>query len=341
LELDPAYALAYAGLGNTYSQRALKFGFSADWLDSAIEASNKAISLDPSLSEGYKALGLCYETKGWFRKARTAYEKAIELNPDYSDALSNLGIAYYLTGEPDRALLVLKRALLTAVPGNEALDYARIGRAYLLLNDLKRTVEWSNKGLEIEPGISWRTNLAHDNLVQIHLLKGEYQQARDQVQKVISIVPNRLGGMQLAGLVEIWAGDYLKAKEYYQKALRASSLENIDKISLGYIFFKMGNKEEALKLFSEAERETERVIQQGAENPNLHMKMAIIKSLQGKKPDAYNWLEQAVEMGWRWYAWSLKDPRLEHLHEDSQFQEIMAKVKAMVDKMRKIVQKEL
>ena len=342
LELDPAYALAYAGLGNAYSQKALKFGFPRDWLDSAIEASNKAISLDPSLSEGYKALGLCYGAKGWWQKARNSYERAIELNPNNWDALSNLGGDVYSdTGEPAKALIVLKKALPITQPAHLPLVYYRVGKAYLYLNELEKAVEWLNKCLEIEPGITWQNYLAHLRLVQTHLLKGEYQRARDQVQKVLSVDPNHLGGMQLAGMVEIWAGDYLKAKEYYQKALQASSLENIDTISLGYIFFKTGNKEEALKLFNEGELKTEKAMQQGDESPSLRIGMAVVKSLQGKKSEAYKWLEQAIDMGWRWYAWSLKDPLLEYLHKDSKFQEMMTKVKAMVDEMRKSVEKEL
>jgi protein kinase/serine/threonine-protein kinase len=347
LELDPAYALAYAGLGNAYSQKALMSGFPMDWLDSAIEASNKAISIDPNLSEGFKALGLSYEARSWPQKARDSYERAVELNPNYCDALQGLGNVYSDTGEPAKALIVLKKALPIAAPAMLPNLYYGVGKAYLYLNELEKAVEWLNKCLEIQPGIT--LDRAHTRWVQAHLLKGEYQRARNQVQKVLSVDPNNLGGMQLAGMVEIWAGDYLKAKEYYQKALQASSVENtglalfssLCRISLGYISLKMGNKEEALRLFNEAEQETEKAMQQGDDYPSLRIEMAIIKSLQGKKSDAYEWLEQAIDMGWRWYAWSLKDPLLEYLHKDSQFQEMMTKVKAMVDEMRKSVEKEL
>jgi len=33
LKLDPHYALAYAGLGDCYGQRAIKFGFGGEWID--------------------------------------------------------------------------------------------------------------------------------------------------------------------------------------------------------------------------------------------------------------------------------------------------------------------
>ncbi|HEY4643370.1 MAG TPA: protein kinase, partial [Bacteroidota bacterium] len=55
LDLDPNYALAYAGLGDAYGQRVQRFGFAEGWLDSAVAVTDKAISIDPNLAEAYKA----------------------------------------------------------------------------------------------------------------------------------------------------------------------------------------------------------------------------------------------------------------------------------------------
>jgi len=60
LERDPGFALAYAGLGDAYAQRALRFGFPPSWLESSLQMSRKAITLDSDLAEGYKARGLAY-----------------------------------------------------------------------------------------------------------------------------------------------------------------------------------------------------------------------------------------------------------------------------------------
>jgi hypothetical protein len=78
-------------------------------------------------------------------------------------------------------------------------------------------------------------------------------------------------------------------------------------------------------------------MQQGDENPVLRINMAVIKSLQGDKSEAHQWLEQGINMGWLWYARSTKDPRLEELQNESRFEETIAKVKVMIDEMRKQV----
>ena len=91
LELDPAFALGYAGLGDAYAQRALRFGFPQSWLDTSLEVSRKAIALNPELAEGYKALGLAYQAKGKYRESLDATRRAAEINPNYAAAVGNVG----------------------------------------------------------------------------------------------------------------------------------------------------------------------------------------------------------------------------------------------------------
>jgi protein kinase/serine/threonine-protein kinase len=341
LELDSNYALAYAGLGNAYSQRVVRFGFPESWLDSAIEVSLKAISIDPNLPEAYKALGLAYEVKNWHRKAKEAYEKAIELNPNYSDALSNLSGQCRLTGEYDRALILAKKALLFPSPAL-ALDYVRIGRAYQYLTEHDKAEEWYNKTFEIEPGITWNTTLAYRSLVQISLLQGNYQKAREQIQKMLSFDPNNLRGLSSAGLVELWTGNYAKAEEYFRKAYEVVGVANQEiNTRLGYILWKTGRQEEARNMFNQSLQLAKKDIEKGSEHPGVPYEIAVINSIQGKKAEAYKWLEKAIDAGWRRYACSLKDPLLENLHNDDRFKKMMEKVKAKVDEMRKRVEKEL
>ena len=77
IETDSDYALAYAGLADAYAQQTWWRGSREEWLDLAIQEANKAISLDPDLAEGYKALGLVYSLKGWLDRAIEANEKAL------------------------------------------------------------------------------------------------------------------------------------------------------------------------------------------------------------------------------------------------------------------------
>jgi len=332
LEIDPNYALAYAGLGNAYTQRTLRFGFPNSWINTAVEVSLKAISIDPSLPEAYKALGLAYETKRWYRKAKTAYEKAIELNPNFVDAFSNLTMVCYNTGEYDRALTAGIRGYSLSIGGEKALLIFRIGRSYLYLNEYTEAEKWFQRSIEIEPGITFATQQAYDGLVYLYLLQGNFQEARKQVSKIFSIDPNNIRGLRNSGLIELWSGDFNKAEQIY------SQLE--DNIHLGYILWKKGQKDEAKKLFSQSIESTNLLLDQGNEQSNLPYNLAIIYSIKGNMAEAYKWLEHAVSTGFKWYAWIELDPLMENFHNDEQFKQIISQIEIEVEEMRKRVIKE-
>jgi tetratricopeptide (TPR) repeat protein len=99
LALDPNYALAHAGIANTYSFRYFRFGFPPAWKDSAIAVAEKALSIDPDLAEAHLALGIAYWGKGWFPKALERFHRAVEINPNYSAAVGNIGSLHGMLGE--------------------------------------------------------------------------------------------------------------------------------------------------------------------------------------------------------------------------------------------------
>lgn len=104
LELDANYALPHIGLTLAYNRQR------AHWLD-AITAGEKAIALDPNLTEAYPALWRAYYAKQWLRKMREVAYTRVELKPNDTDALDQLGWLLWFTGHADQALPHLKKAI--------------------------------------------------------------------------------------------------------------------------------------------------------------------------------------------------------------------------------------
>jgi eukaryotic-like serine/threonine-protein kinase len=85
---DPNYALAYAGLADTYNV-APSYGIgisSKQGQAMGDEASRKALQLDSSLAEVHSTRGLALSNSYRFREADAEFRRAIELNPNYSAA---------------------------------------------------------------------------------------------------------------------------------------------------------------------------------------------------------------------------------------------------------------
>ncbi|MFZ2054646.1 MAG: tetratricopeptide repeat protein [Candidatus Aminicenantales bacterium] len=100
LENDPNYALAYAGLADSYSILGNNMFLPPDEsYPKAKEFARKALEIDPELAEAYSALALIKRDYEWdFEGAEAEYQKAIEINPgdanahhQYASLLSILG----------------------------------------------------------------------------------------------------------------------------------------------------------------------------------------------------------------------------------------------------------
>jgi serine/threonine protein kinase/Flp pilus assembly protein TadD len=327
LKLDPNYALAYAGLGDAYGQRVMRFGFPSAWTDSAIAVSSKAISIDPTLAEGYKALGLAYAGKGWMKRSLEAYRKAVELNPNYNPAVGNIGYMNEYLGKLDEAWRWQMRAL--ALDPMMAYSYVGVGTVYLNLGDYAKATEWLNKALALQPDLVPAQGL----LAYVSGMQGKYQLCIEQAKKLLASDPNSIRNLTTLGYAELMLGDYSRAEEYFEKTIAIDSVLGYT-TGLGYVYWKTGRQDEAQKLFGRSLKLDEKKLEQGNERHGIPYDLAEIYAIQGNKAEAYKWLEKAIDAGWRDYREAMKDPLLENLRGEDKFKQMMADVKADVDRMR-------
>ena len=111
IALDPGYARAYAGMGNSYRLEWSRDMSGSDrLLDRALEFAQKSVALDEKSDA-------CHQDLGWILMHGHAYElaehhflKAIALNPNRPSAHTSLGCLYAYLGRPDEALEYFKTA---------------------------------------------------------------------------------------------------------------------------------------------------------------------------------------------------------------------------------------
>ena len=337
LDLDAEYSLAWAGLGDAYAQRPIRFDYAFSWLDSAIAVSQKAIALDPNSAETHKALGLAYMYKGWYDKALIAYRKAIERNPNHFAAVGNIGYVYRQIGAFDEALPWLKE--IVVLNPTSANAYLNIGGTYRQLDDLTRAEQSFYKALELQPDYS----LAYYYLALLYLTQGKEQQALDQKEQLLSTDPDDAGILEWVGQIAGYMGNFSQARQYYKQSIASNpSIEtdwySLSPIGLGHILWKSGQRDDALELLQQSLNLRRKEIEQGNNDSYIPLEIAAVHAIQGNKAEAFTWLQKAIDSGWRDYRLAMLDPWLENLREDEQFHEMMALVKAMVDEMRKRVE---
>jgi len=338
LELDPNYALAYSGLGESCAARARRYEFPQAWADSGIAVSKKAISIDPNLPEAYTSLSIAYNQKGWHQKALEAGRKAVEINSNYAHGNQLVGYWNLYTGKLDEALQWLKKTVL--LDPSDPFNFYGIGVVYFRLDDHANAEQWFKKGIELQPDFVY-TYVA---LSLLYLSQGNYNQAIEECRKILSISPDDVVGLNAIGDAELFLRNFAEAKQHYEKAIaKISSRWNVytgrcNTTGLGYIFWKMGQHDEARKMFSQSLKLDREELDQGSEWYILPYDLAAINAVQGNKTEAYKWLQKAIDAGWRTYRLGLIDPLLENLRNDEQFKQMMSQLKAKVDEMRKRVE---
>jgi tetratricopeptide (TPR) repeat protein len=114
IDLDPNYALAHAGLADTYAfLGSAYFDPSPPSKDmpQAKAAAVRALELDGTLAEAHCALGF---VKGWYEwdwpGAEQSLRRALELNPNYATAHQRYGWYLLAMGRLEEALAEMKRA---------------------------------------------------------------------------------------------------------------------------------------------------------------------------------------------------------------------------------------
>jgi adenylate cyclase len=109
---DPNYALAYAGLGDTYTVMAINTQMTpAEAIPRAKAALQRALELDPTLARVHATWGLLKSQCEWdWRGAEQEFRKAIELDPNYAPAYHWAALDYMELGQFELADAEFRKA---------------------------------------------------------------------------------------------------------------------------------------------------------------------------------------------------------------------------------------
>jgi TolB-like protein/Tfp pilus assembly protein PilF len=331
LQQDPRYALAYAGLGDAYGQRAMRFGFGQAWIDSSLKVSEKAISIAPELAEGYKALGVGYLAKGCSHKALSANVKAAELDPNYTPALGNAGWACLYMGRPDEAMPWLSRS--HAREPDDPTGVLGIGVAWMMVGEYDRAREWLQVALDLQPDF-----YAKMMILSSYVLENRLDEARTRAQALIREFPDRAETYEALSWVELMAGQIPRAVQTLEEAANRPIadprlLAKID-ADLGCALALLGETARSKPLLERAEVGMQAQIEQGDDTSDPRYELAEIRATQGKTDEALDWLERAFEAGDLDYDGIERNPFFVGLHENERFTKLIADMRDRVEDMR-------
>jgi serine/threonine-protein kinase len=253
IEKDQTYALAYAGLAETYVM--LSVGFAVlpgkDILPKAREAALKALELDPTLAEAHVSLGLIATCYDWDRQAaKRHFEKAFELNPNSVNA--HQWVEYYFTfleADYREGIAHLERA--QELDPLNLFVKTRLGFMDYYLRDYDRAIKRFKEIVDFDPNIP----AAHLGLRESYFGKGKRDDAIAEGEKVLQLGMRAEAAVGGLGCIYGLTGNQDKARELLSELKARSSHGYVSSFWIAMVHMGLGETDEVFRWLDKAYEE--------------------------------------------------------------------------------------
>lgn len=291
------------------------------------------------------------------RTAIDLFQQATEANEEYARAYSGLAdchlvMSWFDLGPADRAWFeTAKLHALRAMELNPRLPESHTSLAYAkLLCDF----DWDAAEAEFERALRHQNRyaLAHHWLANLLIMQGRFSEAVEALRRA-SHLDGSIVVRKAVGDPFYYSGDYDRAIESYQAALKIAPHFWMPNLFLGWTYQQIGQPEKAFQAFQNIpasagissvlqgafghlyattgrEREALALIEDLKKQPGAPYiaphTLAVIYAGLGDKDQAFAWLDVSLEQRTGLLAWIQVDPRFKSLHGDPRFARFLNRI---------------
>ncbi len=249
ISLEPGYALAYAGLADSYILLCFQ-GFlpPQEAMPKAKAAVEQALAIDETLAEAHTSLGCIraiYE-HDWAGSEKE-FLRALALNPNHSMTRYWYALWYLLlTGQFEAALAETQKAL-EFDPLSLVINTGR-GWQFYLAGQHDRALEAIQQTLEMDKDYVF----ARDLLGQIYAQRGRYEEAIAELKEVVALSNRRTLSLAALGHVYAVAGRIDEAKQLLEELLALAQQKYVSSYDVALIYAGLAENERALEWLEKA-----------------------------------------------------------------------------------------
>jgi len=199
--------------------------------------------------------------------------------------------------------------------------YYSIALAYVQIGDYEIAGDYLRTSLELEASCS--TINMYSDLLKV---QGKFSETFELLESVCQLGHCDRNCSRILFEISWLIGEFEKAKQYYdqwKKNGQPSRFDNRIKYEVGYVYYQLGRKEEAQKIFT---AEIQRL--ESKQNIDSHrelLDLARIFAFQGDSVKAMKYLTDYANKGFRFgqQDFILIDPFFESLRDDPEFKAIV------------------
>jgi tetratricopeptide (TPR) repeat protein len=317
ISVNAEFGPAHAGLAKAYVQRTDDLQLGTSWLDSAIAEGNRALQLDPSLLEGYLALGRAYRIKGWLSEELELWKGRVKLTPNDAVANERVGWVLWFTGRAREGLPWLRAA--AALRPESAWVRFYLGNANLALGDHDEAQRSYRDALQIDP----RHSSAQAGVIWSLLAAAKEDEARSELHRFqTGSFDNDRYPLKIAD-AEYFLGERESALvhanqalaepvgRYWPRGILASTI-------LGAVLWTADRKDAQQQLDRSEQIDHDR-LEDGDQGYMAHFDRAAVAAIRGDSRAACSSLRAASVAGWRYGSLATRDPLFKNLRTDPEF----------------------
>jgi eukaryotic-like serine/threonine-protein kinase len=254
IEHDPSYALAYAGLADSYNLLGLNVYQGLPPKEAyprAKAAAMKAIDLDDSLAEPHTSIAWVKFRFDWdWPGAEREFNRAIELNPRYPTA--HHWYAYYLTtmGRRDESRAAILRS--QELDPLSLIINATVAHVFYYAREYDRAIEQLRKTIEIDSNFGH----AHRLLGEAYRQKVMFEDAIVEMQKAVTLSgTGRVYYLGQLGNVYAVSGKRNEALRIIDELMELSQRRYVSPSSFAIVYIGLGDKDQAFAWLEKAYEE--------------------------------------------------------------------------------------
>lgn len=252
IQLDPACALAYAGLADTYTLLgAASYGTLTprDVMGKAKEAAMQALRLDDELAEAHASLAFVRFRLDWdWSGAEQEFQHAVELNPNYATAHHWHALFLAAMGKTEDALAEINRA--QAQDPLSLIVRSGVGRVFHFAREYQRAIAQFCSALEMDPNFAQ----AHFDLGMSYAQCGRLSDAIAEIKQASSLA-GRPVTLAVLGHVCGMAGDRNTALNVINNLKSLSEAQYVSPLEFAYVHIGLGDRDQAFSCIEEAYRQ--------------------------------------------------------------------------------------
>jgi len=249
IDLDPGYALAYAGVGYVYAVGAGTYEEPGEAMRKARQASLQALKMDEALPQAHFSLAL---VKWWFdwdwTAAEAEFKRAIELDPN--NAIFRVVYADFLSTQERFTDAMAQAQHAQELDPISVYVSSALAKVFYNARQYDRALEGYRQMLELDPD----STRGRRDLGRILLQRGQYDEAIDALRQVVARKsdPDFISDLAHAYAV---AGRRDEARRTLAQLLQIAKQRYVPPVYIAKVYAGLGENAQALALLNQAFQE--------------------------------------------------------------------------------------